>query len=160
MLAASLEGFRLRGAVIGTPAARAALHHESGAIVRNMGNHRLAVVKSHRVIEAYGKHEVHNGSGREFHGLQFQEDSRGRQVPCPAATNPPARHPEVNGGGHPVSFKQTTFQRSGAPSEFGRCDRRKGCTRPKRKQNEEIYVATAPVETIRAVPGYGSCKPC
>ena len=66
VLAVSLEGLSLRGAFIGTAVTGATLHHEPGAIVTNMGNHCLAVMQSHRVIEAYGKHEVDDGSGRNF----------------------------------------------------------------------------------------------
>ncbi len=119
MLAVSLERLRLRGVVAGTAIAGASLHHEPGAIVANMGNHCLAVVQAHRVIEAYGKHEVYDGSGRKFKRPKLQEDSRGRQVPRPATTGPPAGHRQVNGGGYPVSLQQTTFQRPAPPSTFG-----------------------------------------
>ncbi len=88
----SLERFGFGRAAVGTIVAGATLHHEPGAIVTDVGDDRLAAVQSHRVIEAYGKHEVDNGTGGDPEGLELQEDARGRQVPCPAATNLAARY--------------------------------------------------------------------
>ncbi|MEE9570146.1 MAG: hypothetical protein V3W02_00455, partial [Gammaproteobacteria bacterium] len=67
----SLEGFRPGGGFIGTAVAGSTLHHEPGAIVADMGNDCLAVVQSHRVIEADGKHEVYDRSGRDPEGFQL-----------------------------------------------------------------------------------------
>jgi hypothetical protein len=53
------------------------LHHEAGAALGYVREHRFAAMQPHRVAQVHGEYEVDHGPCRQSKGFDLEEDTHG-----------------------------------------------------------------------------------